>query len=66
MEKILEKVTGLKGVSVAVTVATGFNGRHRVKRLLDEGVRLEIITRDRRGVPSDWEGRSSMTERDVE
>lgn len=66
MEKVLEKsFTGLKGMSVVVTGATGFIGRHLVERLLQEEARLEIVTRNRRRVPQEWQGRSSVMEKDI-
>ena len=55
----------IKSNNIAVTGATGFIGRHLVERLLQEETQLQIITRDRRRVPSEWQGRSSVMEKDI-
>ncbi len=54
-----------QGLPVAVTGATGFIGRYLVKRLLEEGARIEVITRDRRRIPHEWQGRVSIVEEDI-
>jgi nucleoside-diphosphate-sugar epimerase len=49
---------GGRCVTTLVTGATGFVGRHLVRRLLqrDPGARVRVLTRDPRRVPLDWRG----------
>lgn len=50
---------------IAVTGATGFIGRCLVERLLQKGMRVEIVTRQRHHVPQGWQGCVSIVEEDI-
>ena len=55
----------MKHPHFVVTGGTSFIGRHLVRRLLERGGEITILTRDITKVPEEWHGRVEMIEGDV-
>lgn len=55
----------MKYNAAAITGATGFIGRCLIRRLLKQELQIEVITRDRRRIPGEWQKRVSIIEQDI-